>query len=153
MHEFSGTRTWLELVAPTSPYWRKTANIRVLVPRKFEVAFSFRPGTERRYEIFCAGHISGGQPQQLLENAFESYIAEFYGEAALSKIKDLGFVAVLSILELDDIIRQSPVSNDCLINEDSELQMEIKATLRRTFRDSHSLHALLKEEYGLVPIE
>lgn len=153
MHEFSGTRTWLELVAPTSPYWRKTANIRVLVPRKFEVAFSFRPGTERRYEIFCAGHISGGQPRQLLENIFESYIAEYYGETALPKIRNLGFVAVLSILGIDDIIRPSMASDDCQIDEDSELQMEIKATLRSTFRDLTSLHDLLKEEYGLVPIE
>ena len=149
MREFSGTRTWLELVAPSPYYLRRTANIRVLVPRKFEVAFSFRPGTERRYEIFCAGHISGGQPRQLLENAFESYIAEFFGEAALPKIKGLGFVAVLSILELDDIIRQSPVSNDCLINDGSELHAKIKATLRNTFRDLTSLHNLIKEEYGL----
>ena len=152
MREFSGTSTWMELVAPCF-YWRKSSDIRVLVPRKFEVAFSFRPNANRRYEIFCAGHISGGQPHQLLENAFENYIAEFYGEAALPKIKNLGFVAVLSIFGLDDIIRPSMASDDCLIDEDSELHAEIKATLRRTFRDLHSLHALLKEEYGLVPIE
>ncbi len=152
MRESSGTRTWLNLVAPYL-YWRKSAGIRVLVPCKFEVAFSFRPGTERRYEIFCAGHISGGQPRQLLENAFESYIAEFYGETALPKIRDLGFVAVLSILGLDDIIRPSMASDDCQIDEDSELHAEIKDTLIRTFRDLNSLHALLKEEYGLVLIE
>ena len=152
MREFSGTRTWLGLVAPWPP-WKETAEIRVLVPRKFEVAFSFRPGTGRRYEIFCAGHLSGGQPRQLLENVFESYIAEFYGEAALPKTKDLGFVAVLSILGFDDIIRQGMASEDCHINEDSVLYAEIKDTLRRTFRDLKSLHDLLKEEYGLAPIE
>ena len=152
MHECSGTYAWLHLVAPY-PYWKQSANIRKLVHKQFDIAFSFRPGTERRYEIFCAGHLSGGQPQQLLEHAFESYIAESYGEAALPKIRSLGFVAVLSILGFDSILRQSMGSDDCQIDEDSELHAEIKATLRRTFRDLNSLHDLLKEKYGLVPIE
>ena len=89
----------------------------------------------------------------MLENVFESYIAEFYGEAALPKTKDLGFVAVLSILGFDDIIRQGMASEDCHINEDSVLYAEIKDTLRRTFRDLKSLHDLLKEKYGLALIE
>ncbi|MBR6373122.1 MAG: hypothetical protein IKS20_08065, partial [Victivallales bacterium] len=151
MHEFSGTYTWLFLVAPY-PYWKKTANIRTLVHKQFDIAVSFRPGTERRYEIFCAGHLSGGQPQQLLEHAFESYIAEYYGEEAVPKVKDLGYVAVLSVLGLEGIVRPSMASEDCLVPEESELYSAIKDNLRSTFRSLESLRDLLKEAYGLEPL-
>lgn len=143
MHEFRGTRTWMNLVAPY-PYWQKSVNVRLFVPGRYEFSYSLRPGSDRTCVVFAAGHLSGGQPQTIFEQAFEEFIVEAYGQDALAKYKEIGFIAVLSILNLDDIMRPSMASDDCYIDPESALYKEIRSSIKRTLRE-HDL-----KEIGIV---
>ena len=85
--------------------------------------------------VFAAGHLSGGQPQTIFEQAFDEFIVETYGQDALAKYKEIGFMAILSILNLDDIIRPSMASDDCYIDPESALYQEIRSSIKRTLRE------------------
>ena len=143
MHEFRGTRTWMNLVAPY-PYWQKSVNVRLFVPGRYEFSYSLRPGSDRTCVVFAAGHLSGGQPQTIFEQAFEEFIVEAYGQDALAKYKEIGFIAVLSILNLNDIMRPSMASDDCYIDPESALYQEIRSSIKRTLCE-HDL-----KEIGIV---
>ena len=143
MHEFRGTRTWMNLVAPY-PYWQKSVNVRLFVPGRYELAYSLRPGSDRECVVFAAGHLSGGQPQTIFEQAFEEFIVETFGQDACVKYKEIGFMAVLSILNLDDIVRPSMASDDCYIDPESTLYKEICSSIKRTLRE-HDL-----KEIGII---
>lgn len=148
MHEFNGTQAWKHIIAPY-PCWKKSVGMRLFVPGQFDLAYSFRPETERKCEVFAGGHKSGGQPEKIFETVFELFISEHYGKEAVIQTKKLGFVVVLSLLNLNDIIRPSMASEDCYINEDSTLYKEINTQIMRSFQEYEPLHKFLEEEYGL----
>jgi len=151
MHEFSGTQAWMHIIAPY-PYWKKSVGMRLFVPGQFDLTYSFRPDTERKCELFAGGHKSGGQPEKLFEAIFELFISEHYGKEAVTQTKKLGFVVVLSLLNLNDIYRPSMASEDCYINENSTLYKENNTRIMRSFQEYEPLHKLLENEYGLIVI-
>lgn len=141
MHEFRGTRTWMNLVAPY-PYWQKSVNVRLFVPGRYELSYSLRPGSDRTCVVFAAGHLSGGQPQTIFEQAFEEFIVETFGQDACVKYKEIGFMAVLTILNLDDIMRPSMAYDDCYIDPESALYKEIRSNIKRTLRE-HDVNGIV----------